>query len=323
MFVEARMKLAPALLIAGLALAAAPSPGHAAGAVLVMNSNSASLSVIDLATQAELKRIPVLREPHHNTLTPDGRDLLVGDTVGNELIDLDPNTFEVKRRIPTADPYQIGFSPDGKYLVVTGLARAQVDILDAGTYKLVKRFPLKSMPSHLAFKPDSSMVFISLQETGRVAAIDLRDMKVVWDEPSGPAPAGVLWQNGKVLVGNMGSDNVAVMDPATGHVEKRIRTGKGAHQLFRSPDGKMIYVNNRIDGSVTVLNSTTLEPMRTYKLPGGPDDLVFAPDGKIWFTLRFANKVAVLDPVSGNYQTIDVGRSPHGIFLNARAVVHP
>jgi hypothetical protein len=31
--------------------------------------------------------------------------------------------------------------------------------------------------------------------------------------------------------------------------------------------------------------------------------------------LRFREQVAVLDPVSGNYETIEVGRSPHGIFL--------
>ena len=306
------------LCAAAIALA---SPAWATGAVLVMNSNDASLSVIDMASRRELRRIPVLREPHHVALTPDGRDLLVGDTVGNELIDLDPATFEVRRRLPVADPYQLGFSPDAKYLVVNGLARAQVDVYDAATYKLVKRFPLASMPSHLAFSPDSATVFVSLQGTGKLAAIDLVHMVVRWTAEVGPAPAGVLWQNGRVLVAIMGSDDVAVVDPANGRVERRIRTGKGAHQLFRSPDGKFIYVNNRIAGTCVVLDATTLAPVHTYKLPGGPDDIAFAPDGQLWFTLRFVNKVSVLDPASGDYTTIDVGRSPHGIYLNPHAVV--
>jgi YVTN family beta-propeller protein len=293
---------------------------HAAGAVLVMNSGEASLSVIDMAGQRELKRIPALREPHHVMLTPDRKELLVGDTVANEMLALDPATFEIRRRIPVADPYQIGFSPDGKYLVVNGLARNQVDIHEAGSYRLVKRFPLKSMPSHMDFSPDGSTVFVSLQGTGKLAALDLRGMTVRWTADVGPAPAGVMWLNGRVLVANMGADNVAVVDPASGKVERRIRTGKGAHQIFPAPDGKTIYVNNRIDGTATLLDAATLNVVRTYKLPGGPDDIVFAPDGKVWFTLRFAHKVAVLDPVSGNFTTIDVGRSPHGIFLNAHAV---
>jgi DNA-binding beta-propeller fold protein YncE len=306
--------------LCGVAMASA-APAWATGDVLVMNSNGASLSVIDLASHRELRRIPVLREPHHFALTPDGRDLLVGDTVGNELIDLDPITFEVRRRLPVADPYQLGFSPDAKYLVVNGLARAQVDVYDAATYQLVKRFHLASMPSHLAFAPNSSTVYVSLQGTGRLAAIDLQHMTVRWTAEVGPAPAGVLWQNGRVLVAIMGSDDVAVVDPANGRVERRIRTGKGAHQLFRSPDGKFIYVNNRIAGTCVVLDATTLAPVHTYKLPGGPDDIAFAPDGQLWFTLRFVNKVAVLDPASGDYTTIDVGRSPHGIYLNPHAVV--
>jgi DNA-binding beta-propeller fold protein YncE len=308
--------------LAVIASTTAHQPAQAAGAVLVMNSNDATLSVIDLASHKELRRIPVLREPHHYALTPDGRDLLVGDTVGNTLFDLDPATFDVRRQIPVADPYQLAFSPDAKYLVVNGLARAQVDVYDATSIKLVKRFKLQSMPSHMAFAPDSSVVYVSLQGSGRLAAIDLRRMEVQWETQVGPAPAGVLWQNGRVLVAIMGSDDVVVLDPADGRVEKRIRTGRGAHQLFRSPDEKLIYVNNRVDGTAVVLDAATLRPVHTYKLPGGPDDIQFAPDGKVWFTLRFINKVAVLDPATGDYQTVDVGRSPHGIFLNAHATAH-
>jgi DNA-binding beta-propeller fold protein YncE len=215
-----------------------------------------------------------------------------------------------------ADPYQLGFSPDGKLLVVNGLARNQVDIYEAGSMKLVKRFPLPSMPSHLAYTPDGSIVFISLQGTGRLAAIDLKRMSVLWDTDVGKAPAGVIYANDRVLVAIMGSDNVAVVDPVDGRVERRIRTGKGAHQLFRSPDGKIIYVNNRVEGTTVALDAATLAPVRTYRVPGGPDDIAFAPDGKLWITERFAEKVAVLDPMSGAIEAISVGRSPHGIFLN-------
>lgn len=292
---------------------------EAAGAVLVMNSGAASLSVVDMATQRELRRIPVLREPHHFALTPDGKDLLVGDTVGNELLFFDPATFVLRRRLPISDPYQLGFSPDGKWLTVTGIARNQIDIYNSATYKLVKRFQVSSMPSHLDYTPDSGRVFVSLQGTGRVVAIDLKRMEVLWDAACGKAPAGVMVQNGRLLVANMGADDVAIMDLADGHVLGRIVTGRGAHQLFRSPDRKLIYVNNRIDSTSVTLDATSLQKLHTYHLPGGPDDLQFAPDGHIWFTMRFAHQLAVLDPATGNYTTIEVGRSPHGIYLNAAA----
>jgi DNA-binding beta-propeller fold protein YncE len=305
-----------AVALLPLLLFAMASRAGAAGLAFVMNSGGASISLIDMATHTELRRIPVLREPHHWALTPDGKSLLVGDTVGNELFSFDPATGTLQRTIPCVDPYQLWFSPNGRFLVVNGLARNQVDVYDAGTYKLVKRFAARSMPSHLAYSPDSTRVFVSLQGTDRLMAIDLQDMKVLWDKPVGNTPAGVLWLHGKLLVADMGTDYLAEVDPSDGQVLRHVITGKGAHNLFLSPDGKTLWVNNRVAGTTESLHADSLIPIRTYRIPGGPDDMAFAPDGKIWITRRWAEKVAVLDPATGGYQTIDVGRSPHGIFLN-------
>ncbi len=306
------------LLLLPLA-ALAPRPAAADGLAFVINSGGASISVIDMQTEKELRRIPVLREPHHLVLSPDGKSLLVGDTVGNEMLFLDPATGAIQRRMPCADPYQLGFSPNGRFLVVNGLARNQVDVYDAADMKLLKRFPIASMPSHLAYSPDSARVYVTLQGTNRLVAIDLQHMAIAWDKPVGKTPAGVLWLNGKLLVADMGTDYLAEVDPADGRVLRHIVTGKGAHNLFLSPDRKILWVNNRVGGTTVALDSATLTPIRSYAIPGGPDDMEFAPDGTIWITRRWAEKVAVLNPKTGEYRTIDVGRSPHGIWLNQRA----
>jgi DNA-binding beta-propeller fold protein YncE len=306
-----------ALLVAGARLA------DASGLAFVINSGGASISLVDMSGEKELRRIPVLREPHHLALSPDGKSLLVGDTVGNEMLFLDPTTGAVQKRMPIADPYQLGFSPNGRFLVVNGLARNQVDVYDAVSMQLLKRFPIASMPSHLAYAPDSSRVFVSLQGTDALVAIDLNKMAVAWNQKVGKTPAGVLWHDGRVLVADMGTDYVAVVDPADGNVINRIHTGKGAHNLYLSPDRKIIWVNNRVAGTTTSLDAATLAPIRSYSIPGGPDDIDFAPDGRLWITRRWAEKVAVLDPKTGDYRTIDVGRSPHGIFLNPKASVAP
>jgi len=313
------------ILAAALALLTmlAATPVFASGLAFVINSGGASISLVDMAAQKELRRIPVLREPHHLALSPDGKSLLVGDTVGNEMLFLDPVTAALQRRMPVADPYQLGFSPNGRFLVVNGLARNQVDVYDAATMQLLKRFPAATMPSHLDFAPDSSRVFVSLQGTDSMLAIDLNKLAVLWTAKIGKTPAGVLWHDGHVLVADMGTDYVAVVDPADGHVTGRIHTGKGAHNLFIAPDRKIIWVNNRAGGTTTSLDAATLAPLRSYAIPGGPDDIAFAPDGKLWITRRWAEKVAVLDPASGDYQTIEVGRSPHGLFLNPKGSVAP
>jgi YVTN family beta-propeller protein len=295
-------------------------PAAASGLAYIINSGGASISLVDMSSLKEMGRIPLLREPHHCALSPDGKSLLVGDTVGNEMLFFDPLTAALQKRMPVPDPYQLGFSPNGKFLVVNGLARNQVDVYNAASMQLLKRFPIASMPSHLDYAPDSSRVFVSLQGSDSMVAIDLNRLTVAWTAKVGKTPAGVLWHNGKVLVADMGTDYVAVVDPADGHVTERIHTGKGAHNLFVSPDHKVIWVNNRVGGTTTSLDASTLAPIRSYAIAGGPDDIAFAPDGKLWITRRFAEKVAVLDPKTGEYETVDVGRSPHGLFLSPKGI---
>lgn len=76
--------------------------------------------------------------------------------------------------------------------MVNGLGRDQVDLYDGVTMKLIRRFPLASMPSHLAFSPDSKKVYVSLQGSNRLVAIDLAQIAVIWNVPVGSTPAGVL-----------------------------------------------------------------------------------------------------------------------------------
>ena len=302
--------------MAVLALVLAPHLASAADLAFVINSNDASLSLLDLKTHQEIRRIPMLREPHHMALTPDHRSMVIGDTAGNALFFLDPQTGAVQRQAVISDPYQLQYSPDGRYLTVAGLARNQIDIYDAKSLALLHRIPARSMPSHLNYSPDSGRVFVSLQGTNALIAIETATGRVLWNTKVGRTPAGVLWNRGKLLVGIMGEAHFAVVDPADGHVERTIPTGRGAHTMFLTHDGKLIYATNRIDGTLTVIDLKTMAVLRSIRMPGGPDDLDFAPDGKIWAALRFAQAVAVYDPATGAVDRIPVGRSPHGIWLN-------
>ena len=313
------MRLARTLLLAMLPLTtslAAIRPAAAEKLAFVINSSAASISVIDVDQHKEIRRIPVLREPHHMALSPDHSELLIGDSAGNELLFLDPRNGQLLRRLPISDPYQIEFSPNGKLLVITGLARNQIDLYDATSYKLIKRFPASGMPSHINFAPDSSVVYVSLQSTDSLIAIDLTAQSVLWTAKVGDTPAGVLWHADKLLVGIMGNNYVAVVNPVNGRVTGKIQTARGAHVLFVPPDRKVMYVTNRVDGTIVVLDPNSLKELRRFNIPGGPDDIDFAPDGKLWVTRRWAQSVAVVDPVTGDFQTIPVGRSPHGIWLN-------
>ena len=294
----------------------AQSAAHPQRLAFVLNSAGASISEIDIDSRREVRRLPVLREPHHMAVTPDGRSLVVGDTAGNALFFLDPLTGAVQRRIAVSDPYQLSYSPDGRWLTIAGLARDQVDIYDVATMTLAHRVRTGSMPSHINYAPDSAVAYVSLQGSGALIAIETATGRVRWQSPVGSTPAGVLWHQGRILVGAMGTDYVAVVDPADGHVERRLHMAPGPHNLFASPSRKLLFVTCRVSGTIEQLDWNTLSILRSYQLPGGPDDIVFGPNDTIWATLRWRQHVAVLDLATGAASFIPTGRSPHGIWLN-------
>lgn len=309
------MRRLAACLLLPLLLLARPS---AADIVYVLNSGDSSISILDATTRTELRRIPALREVHHLVLAPGGRELLIADSGGNEIMFADPVTGEVRRRERISNPYHLDFSPDGKHLVIASLRRNQVDIYDAQGPTLLTRLRTPDKPSHMAFRPDGKVVYVTLQGSGTVIAISLETREVLWEAPIGREPAGIVWHRGRLIVGVMGADYFAVMNPETREVERQIPIGRGAHTIFASPDGKALWATSRVQSRLAEIDPSTLEVRRVIDIQGGPDCISFDPDGNLWVTLRWVGRIARVDARTGEYETTRVGRSPHGIFFQPR-----
>src|SRR5690606_31305956 len=147
---------------------------------------------VDMATRKETARLPVGKEPHHLMATPDDKHVIVANAVSNNMVFLDPDTGRPGQRIDRiSNPYQIGYSPDRRYLVSASFRLHQTDIYDAASFKLLKRIPTPKTPSHIAFDADSSLAFITLQDSNEVSAIDLKTQAEVWKVKVGPVPAGI------------------------------------------------------------------------------------------------------------------------------------
>jgi len=310
-------RLGAARLVAVLVVALACGPALGKTAV-ILNSDDDSLSVIDTETYKETSRVHIGRQPHHLILTPDKQHLILAMSGSNELVFLDLATGMVKQRLIASDPYQVGFSPDGKWFVATSLRLDRIDIYDASDYHLVHRLPAPTMPSHIGFSPDGSTAYITLQGTNNLVAIELESGKVLWTVPVGRQPAGVFVRpSGTILVAIMGADHIAEIEPRDGSVIRRIHTARGAHNFLLSPDGKTLYVSNRVAGTISTLDADTLEVTGMMPAPGGPDDMAWTPDGQeLWVTGRWRASIDVIERTSGSLKArIPVGRSPHGIFL--------
>ncbi|MEN9772952.1 MAG: hypothetical protein RL322_22 [Pseudomonadota bacterium] len=309
--------------------AAAPAPGSAVTPrelVFVLNSRDENVSLIDQQERREIGRVTVGKEPHHVYLTPDQRSVIIANAMSDDLHLLDPATGAVQRRIAAIDdPYQIGYSNDSRWFVTAALRLNRVDLYrnEGGELRIAKRLTIPKAPSHLWFNADSTMVFVTLQDSGEVVAIDLKTLAPAWKMSTGKLPAGIIVtpDDRHLMVGVMGEDYVDVIDWRKRTRVQRIVTAKGAHNLRGLGDGRHVFVTNRVANSVSMIDMQALKLLYSIPVRGGPDCMEVTADRSLmWVTQRFARQVAIVDIAARKVvQTIPVGRSPHGIYFRHRA----
>jgi len=305
-----------------LLLSILPCMPAAASVMIVLNSNDDSMSLIDPARFVELRRVPLGKGPHHLVPTPDARLLVIGNTLSNSLTLVNAHTGEIVRTVTRiADPYHLGFSPDGRWFVTNANRQDRIDIYRYanGEFALAGRVDMPRTPSHMAFDTHGR-VYVTLQDSNRVSAVDLATRTVRWTVDVGPLPAGIwLTPDGQhLLVAATGADFVEVLRTADGTAVKRLRTGAGAHNFLPLGDGRRVLLSNRVADTISIIDQESLTVTGEFAVPGGPDDMELRAGGEeLWVTSRWRNRVSVVDMRTHKVvRTIKVGRSPHGLYIS-------
>ncbi len=158
-------------------------------------------------------------------------------------------------------------------------------------------------------------------------------VKVALDGPDGPRLAGTLdltapakpqdvktSPDGTVMyVADMDANGVWMIDGNALTVLGFVPTGMGAHGLYVSRDSKDLYVSNRDEGSVAVIDLATRTVRVTWVLPdgGSPDMGGVSADGKVlWLSGRSHSEVYAIDTTTGALLArIPVGAGPHGLCV--------
>ncbi len=306
---------------------AAKAPATQGSPIFVLNSQDASVSVVDPVSHAEVKRIAVGKEPHHLYLTPDRKSLLVANALSNSLTFIDPATAQVQRTLNgIADPYQLRFSPDMKWFVTLANRLNHIDLYRwqpddaAEPMKLIKRVPTGKTPSHQWIDSKSSVVYASMQDSNEIVALDIAGQSIRWRVATGKLPADVYLTSDdqRLFVGLTGDRFVEVYDVTANPARliKRIATGDGAHAFRAMGDKRHIFAGNRVANTISIIDTQTLTVVGELPAPGGPDDMELMSDGKtLLVASRWARRLTWIDvPGRQVIRQVDVGRSPHGVY---------
>jgi DNA-binding beta-propeller fold protein YncE len=121
------------------------------------------------------------------------------------------------------------------------------------------------------------------------------------------------------LSADMLRNGVWVIDASTLRVSRFIHTGLGAHGLYPSRDASRIFVSNRDEGTISVLDARTLAITGVWTIPGGgsPDMGGITADGRqLWLSGRYDAMVYVFDTSTGKVlHRIKVDSGPHGLAV--------
>lgn len=291
--------------------------------VFVLNSLDGNVSVIDPLGWTEMRRIPTGKEPHHLYLTPDEKSVIVANAMSDSLTFIDPRTAQIQRTVTgILDPYHLRFSPDMKWFVTAANRLNHVDIYrwDGAHMHLTRRIATGKTPSHLWIDSKSTTVWVTMQDSNELVAIDLATQTLRSRVRTGPMPADVFGtpDDKTLLVGLTGGDGVEVFDVSTG-VPRRVQllpTGKGAHAFRALGDLRHVLVSNRVANTISQIDYTTMTVVAQFPAPSGPDCMDVLADGRtILVTSRWARKLTVIDiPSRRVVRQVNVGKSPHGVW---------
>jgi len=312
-----------------------PQWAHDTVRVYVPNSLDSTVTEIDPRTYRVTSTFAVGTGPNHVTPSWDGSVLWVNNTGGNSLTPVDPRTGEPARPVPVADPYNLYFTPDGQHALVMAEALNRIDFRDPRTMRLRYSIDVPAGVNHMDFTADGHHALASCEFSGAVIWIDMRARAVlrklalgmamgVPATPPGPGysmPQDVrLSADGEIFyVADMAAGGIWLISTRQFRPVRFIRTGAGTHGFEVGRDGRHLYISNRGEGSISVLDMAAGKLVAKWWIPGGgsPDMGGISPDGAVmWWGGRYHGVVYAMSTASGRLLAkISVGSGPHGVCV--------
>ncbi len=271
-------------------------------ALYVANRLSNDVSVIDLKTGQETKHLLAGRGASYLTLSPDGEQIFCTHVYPNPgafrsepnseitVIDTTSQTV-VERKLlhNVAGVFHVAISADGHLGVAAQL-------------KPKNLIPLAHVAHGWAFT-DSLTLFG--QDVGGLVQIPLDELDRYYALPWGVAIAP---DKSKIFLTSAGSQSVTVIDirrllntvqarrkpfvndlsAAAEYVSARIPVGRNPRGIALSPEGNRLYVTNRLDDTISIIDTSVGKVISTIDL-GGPKTVDALRRGeRLFYTADFA-----------------------------------
>src|ERR671918_1251733 len=287
--------------IGAFASSASSTADSLAGVMYVQNSNSNSISVVDLATNAILRNISVDGTPHNIKLSEDQLTLyiLTSDRDSGTIFMLNTTSNEHMNEISTGvSIVDIAIFNDTMY--ASDVVGGKVLVMNInGT--LMDEIDVGSRPQYMAVRPDGQVLYVT-RLGGPISVVDLEQKIVIKEIDSGSMPHHLSFTNGGDLlfVVNAESDTLSFIDSDKHEVIKTIPVGDSPRYVALNPDETLAYITNMDSNTISIVDADKV----INEIPVGnrPYGIAFSADGGdlAYVSNTSGNDVSVINTTSSN-----------------------
>lgn len=166
---------------------------------LLFTANRLSNTVSSIRIQVppspeDIVHIPVGKRPEGIDISPDDKELWVGNNDDGTISIIDVASNTVKETIKVGKlPIRVKFTPDGKRVLVSDHTGGELVVVDAASRKVIKRVKAEGLPVGILITPDGKKAFIARMESGIVSVLDLDKMEFTGSIQPGKGPDGMAW----------------------------------------------------------------------------------------------------------------------------------
>jgi YVTN family beta-propeller protein len=314
-------------LLAKLAAAQTPS-----SALLVLNKEDNSLSIVDPATQKTVAQIPTGEGPHEIVASDDGKLAFVGNygarIPGKTLSVIDLVAQKELHRVDLGAlrrPHGLAFA-DGK-LWFTAEQNKLIARYDPASNQLDWLLGIGQNGTHmLVFSKDRTQVFTSNIGSDSITLLQRGADPNVWtltNIPVGKGPEGadISPDAREFWAANSGDGTVSIIDVAAKRVTQTLDLHTNhSNRLKFTPDGKLVLISDPGSNDMVIIDATARKELKRFTVGRQPEGILISPDGaRAYVALAGEKTIAVIDLKTLEVATrISVGNGPDGLAWAVR-----
>ena len=192
--------------------------------VFVVNTQDASVSLVDIASMKEVRRVPVGPRPYGIVVSHDGRRIAVGVEDEEKVKFYDTTDFKLlgETRIGKMFNDHMVLSQDGRHVLVANFYSDDVVAIDADTMQETFRIKGASAPHVIKFGPLRKHAYVTCKKITGIAIVDPQNRQLVKFHQINVNPRSLTFSadESKVYFGSFWVDGFFEMDSQSGKVTR-------------------------------------------------------------------------------------------------------